>query len=165
MSNIEIQQPQPFDLVDEVIQVAGQSVAFEATVQYRITEGHDQLDGFFTGGGAISVLQFQTTITGVGATAMKLPRMFLSLFEFSAEDGTEINTTTVPLIYGPLLIPGYEGWQPYTIQVGDTLSSIAQDRYGDATLFPVLQAANQHMIPNPDLIFPGQSIRIPQGDV
>jgi len=165
MSNIQIQQPQPFDLVDEVIQVAGQSVAFEATVQYRITEGHDQLDGFFTGGGAISVLQFQTTITGVGASAMKLPRMFLSLFELSAEDGSEINTTTVPIIYGPLLIPGYEGWQPYPIRVGDTLSAIAHDRYGDASLFPVIQAANQHMIPDPDLIFPGQTIRIPLGNI
>jgi len=165
MSNIEIQQPQPFDLVGEEIQVAGLSGAFEATVQYRITEGHDQLEGFFTGGGAVSIQQFQTTITGVGDTAMKLPRMFLTLFENSAEDGSEISNATVPIIYGPLLIPGYAGWQPYTVQAGDTLSSIALDRYGDASLFPLLQAANQHTIPDPDLIFAGQTIRVPIGDI
>ena len=51
MQNIEIQQPEPYDLVADPIQVAGLSVAFEANVQWELNDGHDELSGFFTGGG------------------------------------------------------------------------------------------------------------------
>ena len=54
MANIIVQQPQPFDLVGDPILVAGLSVAFEATVQWELSEGHAMLSGFFTGGGATS---------------------------------------------------------------------------------------------------------------
>ncbi|MFI6870556.1 LysM peptidoglycan-binding domain-containing protein [Nocardia sp. NPDC050406] len=47
----------------------------------------------------------------------------------------------------------------YTVVSGDTLSEIALRFYGDGSLFPILAAANG--IQNPDLIFPGQVLRIP----
>ena len=53
--------------------------------------------------------QFQTSISGVAGTDMKQPLMFLTLFSVSAEDGSRQDVTTVPLIYGPLLIAGFEG--------------------------------------------------------
>jgi hypothetical protein len=163
MGNIIVQQPQPFDLVGDPIQVAGLSVTFEATVQWELEEGHDKLGGFFTGGGAISVLQFQTSITGVAATAMKQPLMLLTLFSESAADGSRQDETTVPIIYGPLLIDGFEGYRPYIVRAGDTLSSIAAAEYGDASRWPTIHTANQHTVPNPDLIFVGQELRIPIG--
>lgn len=163
MGNIEIQQPRPFDLIGDPIQVAGLSVTFEANIQWELNEGHDSLSGFFMGGGGVEVLQFQTTITGVAATAMKQPLMFLTLFSESPADGTRQDETTVPFIYGPLLLPGFTGYQPYTVQAGDTLSGIAADMYGDASRWPTIHTANQHMVPNPDLIFVGQVLRIPIG--
>ncbi len=45
------------------------------------------------------------------------------------------------------------------VQLGDTLSQIALDTMGDANQYPALAAANG--IANPDLIYPGQTIRIP----
>lgn len=56
-------------------------------------------------------------------------------------------------------------WAPakcftYTIVSGDTLSEIAK-RYGVPGGWPALADANQDIIANPDLIFPGQNIRIP----
>ena len=48
----------------------------------------------------------------------------------------------------------------YTIVSGDTLSEIAE-RYGVPGGWPALADANQDIIANPDLIFPGQNIRIP----
>lgn len=56
-------------------------------------------------------------------------------------------------------------WAPaqcftYTIVSGDTLSEIAE-RYGVPGGWPALADANQDIIANPDLIFPGQNIRIP----
>lgn len=49
----------------------------------------------------------------------------------------------------------------YTVQSGDTLSGIAQAQYGDAAKYPVIFEANQPMLENPDLIYPGQVLRIP----
>jgi LysM repeat protein len=47
----------------------------------------------------------------------------------------------------------------YTVVPGDTLSAIAQRFYGDASLFPTIAQANS--IPDPDRIFPGQVLVIP----
>jgi hypothetical protein len=46
----EIQQPEPFDLVGNPILVGGIGSAFEATLQYRIHDGHDERTGHFTVG-------------------------------------------------------------------------------------------------------------------
>ena len=49
----------------------------------------------------------------------------------------------------------------YTIVSGDTLSKIAKAHYGDAMDYPKLFEANREVITDPDLIYPGQKIRIP----
>lgn len=49
----------------------------------------------------------------------------------------------------------------YTVQSGDTLSGIAQQHYGDPAKYPVIFEANRPMLENPDLIYPGQTLRIP----
>jgi nucleoid-associated protein YgaU len=50
----------------------------------------------------------------------------------------------------------------YTIQSGDSLSKIAKRYYGDAMKWPDLFEANKEVIKNPDLIYPGQTIRVPK---
>ncbi len=45
---------------------------------------------------------------------------------------------------------------------GDTLSKIALAHYGDASKYPVIFEANRPMLTNPDLIYPGQVLRIPE---
>ncbi len=49
----------------------------------------------------------------------------------------------------------------YTVQRGDTLSSIAQRFYGSAGDWNRLYAANRSVLHNPDMIFPGQVLAIP----
>ncbi len=51
--------------------------------------------------------------------------------------------------------------QYYTIVSGDTLSKIAKEFYGNAMDYPKLFEANKEVIKDPDLIYPGQKIRIP----
>ncbi len=51
----------------------------------------------------------------------------------------------------------------YIIQKGDTLSAIAKRYYGKANDYPRIFEANREVIKNPDLIYPGQKIRIPLG--
>ena len=54
--------------------------------------------------------------------------------------------------------------QYYTVVKGDSLSKIAKEFYGDAMKYPVIFEANQPMLTNPDLIYPGQVLRIPPQD-
>jgi nucleoid-associated protein YgaU len=49
----------------------------------------------------------------------------------------------------------------YVIQKGDSLSAIAKRYYGNAQDYPRIFDANREVIKNPDLIYPGQKIRIP----
>ncbi len=54
------------------------------------------------------------------------------------------------------------GDQSYTVVKGDTLSAIAKKFYGKANAWPKIHAANKDQVPNPDLIHPGQVLRIPK---
>ncbi|HBR99297.1 MAG TPA: peptidoglycan-binding protein LysM [Gammaproteobacteria bacterium] len=49
----------------------------------------------------------------------------------------------------------------YEIQSGDTLSAIAKKYLGNAMDYPKIFEANREVIKDPDLIYPGQKIRIP----
>jgi len=48
-----------------------------------------------------------------------------------------------------------------TVKRGDTLSGIAERAYGDWRLYRRIYAANPQLITNPNLIFPGQVLRVP----
>jgi nucleoid-associated protein YgaU len=49
----------------------------------------------------------------------------------------------------------------YTVKPGDSLSKIAKSHYGDAMKYPVIFEANKEIIKDPNLIYPGQVLRIP----
>jgi nucleoid-associated protein YgaU len=53
------------------------------------------------------------------------------------------------------------GSQFYTIVKGDSLWKIAKKFYGDGNKYPEIFEANREVIKDPDLIYPGQTIRIP----
>jgi nucleoid-associated protein YgaU len=53
------------------------------------------------------------------------------------------------------------GGQSYTVVKGDSLSKIAKRFYGDAQQWQKIYEANKDQIKNPDLIYPGQTFRIP----
>ena len=48
------------------------------------------------------------------------------------------------------------------IQSGDTLWGIAERAYGNGARYQEIFEANREVIENPDLIYPGQKIRIPR---
>ncbi len=51
--------------------------------------------------------------------------------------------------------------QYHEVVKGDTLSNIAQHYYGDMMKYPVIFEANKPMLKDPNLIYPGQQLRIP----
>ncbi len=49
----------------------------------------------------------------------------------------------------------------YEVQSGDSLSKIAKAHYGDAMKYMHIFEANQPLLKDPNLIYPGQVLRIP----
>ena len=59
---------------------------------------------------------------------------------------------------------GGAGEQSYTVQKGDTLSHIAQKHYGKASKWHAIFDANRDQIDDPDKIFPGQVLKLPDAN-
>lgn len=56
------------------------------------------------------------------------------------------------------------GGRRYTVQPGDTLWKIATEMYGNGSKYMKIFEANTPMLENPDKIFPGQELVIPDLD-
>ncbi|HEU5426562.1 MAG TPA: Gmad2 immunoglobulin-like domain-containing protein [Actinocrinis sp.] len=160
---IRIDQPRQLDLVGDPILIGGIGTGFEAMLSYRVGEGHDEVTGSFqVGGGSGEHGQFQVQ-ADVASAQFKLDRLYVQVFEVSAKDGSELHVQTVPVVYGPRIVPGYVGYREYKVVAGDTLWSIAKANYGDGDLYPRIVRANPAQITDPDKIYPGQVLRIPIG--
>ena len=59
---------------------------------------------------------------------------------------------------------GEAAWESrtYTVKSGDTLGKIAKEFYGNAGKYPKIFEANKPMLSDPDKIYPGQVLRIPE---
>lgn len=55
-----------------------------------------------------------------------------------------------------------EARRTYTVQSGDTLWKIAQEMYGNGSKYMKIFEANTDLLENPDKIFPGQKLVIPE---
>jgi nucleoid-associated protein YgaU len=59
---------------------------------------------------------------------------------------------------------GQNAWdatQWHEVKKGETLSKIAEQYYGDQSLYPKIFEANRDILDNPNLIKIGQKLRIP----
>ena len=79
--------------------------------------------------------------------------------DFSNVQGGGSSTARPPAVTDPIAGSGAAG--TYIVVKGDSLSKIAKEQYGDASKWPKIYEANKDLIKNPDLIYPGQSLRIP----
>ena len=160
---IKVLQPQPFDLVDQQLQVAGVGTGFEATIGLLVRDGESrQIARTFVNTGGTGVLgnfQVAVDLDEVPAT----PDGFVEVFDAGGAD-VPANMVVVPVVFGENLIPGYYGFALRTVVQGDTLSGIAEEAYGDASQYPRIFAANRNQLSDPNLIFPGRSLRVPMGN-
>ena len=160
--NISVRQPRAHDIVDDPVEVAGVGTGFEGTLQARLRNyaGDEIAERHFQAGGTgiWGNFFFRIDVPGVP----NRPRGTLEVFEFSAEDGSEINKRVIPIVYGRALIDPFHGFTVHTVEPGDTLSAIANTFYGDPAKFRIIFAANRNQLDDPDEIIPGQVLRIPQ---
>ncbi len=160
--SIRLDMPRAFDLVGSPVQIGGIGTGFEATINYRIHEGHDEVTGFVTvGGGTGEHAQFQKRV-GVARAAFTLDRLFVEVFEVSAKDGSELHKVTRQVLLATRMVKGYVGFREHTVKKGDTLTKIARKHYGTDDFQPIFRA-NVHLLDDPDVIQIGQVLRVPIG--
>jgi len=160
---ITVRHPQPFDIVDDPVDVCGIGTGFEATINARVRDavGHELARTHISAGlgnGALGNFAAEVALGTVPATAQGT----LEVFEPSAEDGSDLHLVVVPITFGRALVDPYGGFLQYTVVAGDTLSKIARQFYGDANRWHRIFEANRHQIQDPNVIFPGQVLRVPQ---
>ena len=158
---IAVRQPRPYDLVDDPVQICGVGTGFEGVFAARVRDGHGTqiAETSIYAGGLGAWGNYDVTLpVGVPSTAQGT----VEVFQSSPKDGSEINKVVVPITFGVALLNPYHGFAQYTVAAGDTLSGIAQKYYSNASEWPIIFEANRDQIQNPDRIFPGQVLRIPQ---
>ena len=160
--NISVRHPRQNDIVDDPVEVAGVGTGFEGSLVARLRNaaGHEITRRTFQAGGTgiWGNFFFRIDVPGVPDR----PRGTLEVFEVSAKDGSELFKRSVPILFGRALQDPYHGFAVYIVQPGDTLSSIAQEFYGDPDRFRTIFQANRNVLEDPDEIFPAQELRIPQ---
>ena len=159
---MKVLQPQPFDLVDQRVQIAGVGSGFEATIGLRVRDGNSRqlARAFVTAGGMGALGNFHAAVELPGVPPT--PEGFVEVFDDTGGD-VPLNMVVVPVVFGEHLVGGYFGFSLHTVVQGDTLAGIAQQAYGDASQFPRIFAANRNQLSDPNLIHPGQQLRVPLG--
>jgi nucleoid-associated protein YgaU len=158
---ISVRQPRPFDIVDDPVRIAGVGTGFEGQIAARVRDGHGaQLAKVSVPAGGTGIWgNYRAALeVGVPSTAQGT----LEVFEVSAKDGSELHKVVVAITFGPALVNPYHGFAQYPVVSGDTLSGIAQKFYSDSSRWPTIFEANRNQIQDPNHIFPGQVLRIPQ---
>jgi nucleoid-associated protein YgaU len=123
-------------------------------------EQHAAALTFVNAGGGLGELgNFQITVDLPGPPPT--PNGFVEVFDGTATEAPA-NLVAVPVAFGANLIDGYFGFSLREVRPGDTLFGIAEEAYGNGNLFPTVFEANRNQIANPNLIFPGQALRIPK---
>lgn len=159
-----VQQPQAYDIVDDPILIAGIGRAFEGTIPTRVRDANGNvLAQSFVQGGGFALSNFQGQL-GVGAVPATTQGSLEVGGNTGGDEGPPPHIAVVPIIFGRVLDPAYFGFHPHTVLEGETLSGLAEAFYGDPSLFPRIVEANHNLLTDPDLIVPGQVLRIPFGD-
>jgi nucleoid-associated protein YgaU len=93
------------------------------------------------------------SIAGPAASAEAMEKAVLMAGNVQGVSEVKIDKPQVP--------PAQAKVEYYILNKGDTLSAIAKHFYGKTNDYPRIFGANREVIKNPDLIIPGQKIRIP----
>jgi nucleoid-associated protein YgaU len=155
-----IDQPQPFDLVGDPLLIAGMGGGFEATISVRLLDGDGNLlvTTSLTRKNLASAWQASIDLPDPPPT----PRGVVQAGPSTGADEVP-GLVSVPVVFGPAIAAGFQSSFTYTVQPGDTLSSIAVSQaplYIGVGFAPIFEA-NRHIIADPDLIHPGMVLQLP----
>ena len=101
----------------------------------------------------VTVQDGVATLSGEAESAEAMEKAVLMAGNIQGISEVRVDNLTAPA--------ATEKVEYYVIKSGDTLSGIAAKYYGKGSLYPRIFEANREVIKDPDLIYPGQKIRIP----
>jgi len=93
------------------------------------------------------------SLSGQAASAEAMEKAVLMAGNVQGVSDVKIDGLQAPAVQAKI--------EYYIIKKGDTLSAVAKQFYGKANDYPKIFEANREVIKDPNLIFPGQKIRIP----
>jgi nucleoid-associated protein YgaU len=96
----------------------------------------------------------KVTVTGSAASHEEREKIVIALGNVAGVESVDDRI----IVTGATDIPAAE---IYTVQKGDTLSSISKRAYGNANKYTRIFEANRPLLSHPDKIYPGQALRIP----
>jgi len=148
-----------------------------------VPAGDVVLTGRATGGGLVRVYLdnapvVEAVVGGDGVWTSGLPGVETGVYALRVDqigpDGTVISRIETPFrreereTIAAVLAEDFEDETTEvavrTVQPGNTLWGISQERYGDGILYVQVFEANRDLIRDPNLIYPGQILRIPEGE-
>jgi Immunoglobulin-like domain of bacterial spore germination/LysM domain len=160
-SQFRVDQPRPNDLVGDPLLVSGLGGGFEATIDIRVLDGDGNIfiETFTQSTNLISLWQTQIALPEPPPT----PRGVVEVAPSTGADEPEARTS-IPVFFGTAIVSGFGSYLLHVVQPGETLSSIAASEplYIGSGFGPIFEA-NRDIIADPNLIHPGQVLRIPAG--
>lgn len=159
--SFRLDQPRANDLVGSSLLIAGSGGGFEATIDLRVLSGDGQI--------LVETIVTNTNLTSPWQAGISLPDSLPTtrgVVQAGPSTGADESPgmVSVPIFFGTAIVPGFRSYFLYTVQPGDTLSSIAAAQaplYIGSGFEPIFEA-NRHIIgDNPDLIHPGTVLRLP----
>ncbi len=142
---------------------AEQKAAHEAAIMERLAEDHVAKMGLEVEGLDVTIEDGVARIAGIAKDHPTREKVILTVGNVNGigqvSDEMVVNETETDEATRAIPAPQF-----YTVVSGDSLSKIAKKYYGNAMDYPVIFEANKPMLKSPDLIYPGQVLRIPPQD-
>jgi phage tail protein X len=167
VTQVQVRQPAPGDLIAEDFVVSGIGSGFEGTVGLRVLDSGGReiaSGGAQSAGGMAGVGEFSTRLR-IDSPPRAGATVTLQVFGDNPGLPDEGPAPGFDLVEVPLIIfRGMRGWIRYRVVAGDTLSSIRRQLrpFTEVTVAQIV-AANPR-IEDPDAIRVGWRLRVPQLD-
>lgn len=131
--------------------------------QAQKVKNHVAKYGFDTSGITFTVKDDKVTISGEAKDWEQKGKIYVAAGNVEGIDGVTDNMT-VKAAPVQTATPVQTAVQPkyHTVQSGESLSKISKEVYGDANAYNKIFEANKPMLSDPDKIYPGQVLVIPQ---
>ena len=131
-------------------------------IRDRKVRDHVAKYGFDVSGLTFTVANDKVTISGEAKDWEQKSKIYVAAGNVEGIDGVTDNMT-VKAAPVEAAAPAQVAQPKYhTVESGDTLSKIAKEVYGDVNAYNRIFEANRPMLSDPDKIYPGQVLVIPQ---
>jgi nucleoid-associated protein YgaU len=110
----------------------------------------------------VTVDEATVTVRGMARSQDEREKVILALGNVEGVEKVEDQIAIQAVATLPGTNPEQVETRFHTVQSGDTLSKIAREVYGDANAYMTIFTANNPMLKDPDKIYPGQVLRIPE---